>query len=149
MRLGFLLAVILLCIKTTAQNYTANNIIECGKTLVELVRVFKIPKNSLVQQSIPEKKDSCVIKSTSDLCIKNSTKSSLWVTLFKRNGNEYDPGGFSAIILPQNQECWYELKSGVYKFKLETDDGDSLKLFRQGELKLNACSNMVKEIRLN
>ena len=149
MRIKLLAAVILLGAKASAQNYTTNTIIEGGKTLVELVRVFKIPKNSLAQQNTIEKKDSCAVKSISDLCIKNSTGKSLMITLFKRTGNGYEQGVLTAKILPRNQECWYELKSGVYKFKLETDDGDSLKLFREGELKLNACANMIKEIKEN
>ena len=52
MRIKLLAAVILLGTNASAQNYTANNIIEGGKTLVELVRIFKIPKNSLAQQNI-------------------------------------------------------------------------------------------------
>ncbi len=147
MKIKLVAAIILLGAKTSAQNYTANNIIEGGKTLVELVRVFKIPKNSLAQQNIIEKKDSCAVRSTSDLCIKNATANSILVTLFKRTGNGYEPGSLTAKISPKNQECWYELKSGVYKFRLQTNDGDSLKLFREGELKLNPCANMVKEIK--
>ena len=148
MRIKLLAAVILLGANASAQNYTTNNIIEGGKTLVELVRIFKIPKNSLAQQNIIEKKDSCIIRSISDLCIKNSTANSLLVTLFKRAGNGYEPGILTAKISPKNQECWFELKSGVYKFRLQTEDGDSLKLFREGELKLNPCANMVKEIKI-
>lgn len=132
-----------------AQNYTANNIIEGGKALVELIRVLKIPKTSIAQQNIVEKKDSCIIKSISDLCIKNSTIRSIQVSLYRRSGNGYEPGVLNSRILPKNQECWYELKSGVYKFRIETLDGDTVKIFREGELKLNACANMMKEIREN
>ena len=149
MRKILYIAIILLSTKATAQNNTAGNFIEGGKTLVELVRVFKIPKTNLAQQNIAEKKDSCVIKAISDLCIKNLTGNSILVSLFKRAGNGYEPGALSARVLPKNQECWYEIKSGIYKYKLEISVGDSLKLFRQGELKLDACANMVKEIKEN
>ena len=147
MRKKLLIAVLLLTCKAPAQNTTANNIIEGSKALVELIRVFKIPKNILAQQNIIEKIDSCIIKNISDLCIKNSTGKSLWVSLYKRIGNGYEPGVLTSKILPKSQECLYELKAGIYKFRLETDDGDSLKLFREGELKLNACGNMIKEIK--
>ena len=52
------MAAMLLTAKAPAQTNTANNIIEGGRALVELVKVFKIPKNSLAQQNIDEKKDS-------------------------------------------------------------------------------------------
>jgi hypothetical protein len=149
MRKLIFILVIMHALNTVAQNYTTGNIIEGGKTLVELVKVFKTPKNNLVMQNTVEKKDSCAIKSVSDLCIKNATGTSLLVSLFKRNGNGYETGSLSASILPRNQECWFELKSGIYKYKLEMKEGDSLKLFRQGELKLEACSNLVREIKEN
>ena len=37
-------AVTIIAFTASAQNNTASNIIEGGKTLVELVRVFKMPK---------------------------------------------------------------------------------------------------------
>lgn len=47
MRAFILFALVLINIKASAQNNTSANIIEGGKTLVELVRVFKTPKNFL------------------------------------------------------------------------------------------------------
>lgn len=49
--------------------------------------------------------------------------------------------------LPKNQEYFYELKSGIYKMKLETEEAEIKKVFREGEIKLNACENLVKDIR--
>jgi len=133
--------------KASAQNTTVGNIIEGGKVLVDLVRVLKIPKTSLVVQPVPERKDSCFMKNQSDLCFRNATGKSILVTLYKRSGNGYEPGVLSARILPRNQECWYELKAGVYKMKVERDDDDSVKIYREGELKLLACSNLFREIK--
>lgn len=145
-----LLVAMLLCVKEGwAQNNTTNNIIEGGKTLVELVRVFKTPKTGIVQQNIIEKKDSCAIKNITDLCIKNTTGKSLLVSLSKRNGNSYDPGVLTSKILPKSQECLYELKCGVYKMKLETDEDGKISLYREGEIKINACEKMFKEINEN
>jgi hypothetical protein len=147
MRTFILAAVALINSNLTAQNNTATNIIEGGKTLVELVRVLKTPKTTLTPESVVEKKDSCAVKNTTDLCIKNSTGKPLLVSLFRRNGNLYEPGVLSLKILNKNQECLYELKSGVYKIKLETEENGVRISFREGEIKLNACENFYKEIK--
>ncbi len=148
MRSLILAAAMLVASTSKAQNNTASNIIEGGKTLVELVRVFKTPKLYIVpQQNLVEKKDSCSIKNTTDLCIKNSTSNPLVVTLYKRNGNVYETNFLSMKILPKNQEWLYELKCGIYKIKLETEEDGEKKIFKEGEIKLTACENMIKEIK--
>ena len=150
MRKYLLLAVCMYTTTAWAQNNTASNLIEGGKTLVELVRVFRTPKSNFAAttQSVQLKTDSCTIKNTSDLCFKNSTAKSLYVSLFKRNGNTYEANVLTIKILPKAQECWYELKFGIYKFKIEVDGDDDKKIvYREGELKLSACENVVKEIK--
>jgi hypothetical protein len=148
MRALILTAVILISINTSAQNNTATNIIEGGKTLVELVRVFKMPRYLMpLPQPVVERKDSCTIKNVSDFTIKNSTAKPLLVSLYRRNGNIYEPGILSLKILPKNQETLFELKAGIYKIKFETEEDDEKKLFREGEIKLNACENVFREIK--
>jgi len=147
MRKIILAAAVIITVNAAAQSNTASNLIEGGKTLVELVRVFKSPKNAIPQQNFVEKKDSCLIKNTSDLGIKNSTGKILLVSLYKRNGNVYDAGFLSMRVLPRNQEYFYELKAGIYKIKLEIEEGEVKKIFREGEVKFNACDNLVKEIK--
>lgn len=150
MRKYLLLAVCMYATSVRAQNNTASNLIEGGRTLVELVRIFKTPKNNVAAstQTIPLKTDSCTIKNISDLCFKNTTAKSLYVSLFKRNGNTYEANVLTIKILPKTQECWYELKSGIYKFKIEVDGDDDKKvIYREGEMKLSACENVVKEIK--
>ena len=148
MRAFILTAVVLININTSAQNNTAANIIEGGKALVELVRVFKMPRYFMpLPQPIIEKKDSCLIKNISDFTIKNSTNKPLLVSLYRRNGNIYEPGVLSLKILPKNQETLYELKAGIYKMKFETEVNEEKKVFREGEIKLNACENVFKEIK--
>lgn len=138
----------LITINSTAQNNTAYNIIEGGKTLVELVRVFKTPKYFITApQVMVEKKDSCALKNIADIGIKNSTSHPLIVSLYRRNGNIYEPGILSLKILPKNQEFLYDLKAGVYKLKLETEDDGDKKILREGEIKLVACENIFKEIK--
>ena len=150
MRAFILTAVVLININTSAQNNTAANIIEGGKALVELVRVFKMPRYFMpFPQPIVEKKDSCLIKNISDFTIKNSTNKPLLVSLYRRNGNIYEPGILSLKILPKNQETLYELKAGIYKMKSETEEDNERKVFREGEIKLNACENVFREIKNN
>lgn len=150
MRKLILSAVAIITFTASAQNNTTANIIEGGKVLAELVRVFKTPKSSFVQPPLPlvEKKDSCAVKNISDISIKNSTDKPLLVSVFRRNGNLYEPGVISMKILPKNQETIYELKTGIYKIKYETEDeDDEKKTIREGEIKLTACINIFKEIK--
>ncbi len=138
---------VVVAINTSAQNNTAANIIEGGKTLVELVRVFKMPKYLMPLPPVVERKDSCAIKKISDFTIKNSTSKPLLVSLYRRNANIYEAGILSLKILPKNQETLYELKAGIYKLKFETEEGEEKIVIREGEIKLNACENVFKEIR--
>ncbi len=148
MRALIFTAVFLISINTSAQNNTATNIIEGGKTLVELVRVFKMPKSSLNSEPLSEKRtDSCTVKNTTDICIKNSTGKPLLISLFRRNGNLYEPGILSLKISQKNQECLYELKSGIYKIKIEIEENGLKTIFKEGEIKLNACENVFREIK--
>ena len=142
-----LFAVTIIAFTASAQNNTASNIIEGGKTLVEYVRVFKMPKYVMSQQSIVEKKDSCTVKNTTDFSVKNSTEKSLLVSLYRRNGNIYEASVLSLKILPKNQENLYEIKAGIYKIKYEMEEADEKKIIREGEVKLIACENIFKEIK--
>ena len=148
MRKQILSAVVLITLTASAQNNTASNIIEGGKTLVELVRVFKAPRYAIYPQNFVEKKDSCVLKNICDLSFKNSMDKGLYISLFKRNGNLYEANVLTMKVLPKAIECLYELKSGIYKFKIEIEGEDEKRIvYREGELKLIACENIVKEIK--
>ena len=147
MRKLILSAVVLITFNASSQNNTASNLIEGGKTIVELVKVLKTPREGLSPQNLAEKKDSCSIKNITDLCIKNSTGNSLFVSLVRRNGNVYETAVLSMKVLPKAQEYLYELKAGIYKLKLETEEGGAKKIFQEGEIKLNACQNFFKEIK--
>ncbi len=139
---------VVVAINTSAQNNTAANIIEGGKTLVELVRVFKMPRYLMpLPAPVVEKKDSCSVKNITDFTIKNLTGKTLLVSLYRRNGNIYETGFLSLKILPKNQEILYEIKAGIYKMKFETEEGEEKKVFREGEIKLKPCENVFKEIK--
>ncbi|HMK05418.1 MAG TPA: hypothetical protein VK489_14550 [Ferruginibacter sp.] len=148
MRRLILSAAVVITINASAQNNTVSNIIEGGKTLVDLVRVFKAPRYTMQAPAIVEKKDSCSLKNVSDLSFKNSTDKGLYITLYKRNGSAYEPNVLTMKVLPKAQEILYELRSGIYKFKIEIDGEDDERIvYREGEMKLNACENIIKEIR--
>ena len=147
MRTFILATVVLVNLNTAAQNNTATNIIEGGKTLVELVRVFKMPRYLMYIQPVVEKKDSCAIKNITDFTIKNSTGKPLLVSLYRRNGNIYEAGVLSLKILPKNQETIYEIKAGIYKMKFESEEDDEKKIIREGEIKITSCENVFKEIK--
>jgi|APGre2960657404_1045060.scaffolds.fasta_scaffold42403_2 hypothetical protein len=149
MRILILATAVLIHSNLAAQNTTTANIIEGGKTLVELVRIFKTPKFAFVQIPVApaEKRDSCAVKNTSDISIKNSTDKPLLVSVLRRNGNIYEPGVLSMKILPKNQETIYELKTGIYKIRYEKEDDDEKLLINEGEIKLLACANIFREIK--
>ena len=147
MRAFILATVVLVNLNIAAQNNTATNIIEGGKTLVELVRVFKMPRYLMYIQPVVEKKDSCAIKNITDFTIKNSTGKPLLVSLYRRNGNIYEAGILSLKILPKNQETIYEIKAGIYKIKFETEADDEKKIIKEGEIKIISCENVFKEIK--
>jgi hypothetical protein len=142
----FMLA-LLISGSSMAQNNITANIIEGGKTVVELVRVIKTPRNTMGQQPLVEKKDSCAIKNVSDMCIKNVTANPLLVSLYRRKDSGYETVSLSVKVLPKHQEFLFELRAGIYKMKIEMEAGDVKKLFREGEIKINACDNVFKEIK--
>ena len=99
-------------------------------------------------RNIVEKKGSCSLKGVCDLSFKNSTDKGLYISLFKRNGNTYEANVLTMKVLPNAQEYLYELKSGIYKFKIEIDNEDDERVvYREGEMKLEACENIIKEIK--
>lgn len=70
------------------------------------------------------------------------------VSVYRRNGNRYETGVISLKILPKNQETIYGLRAGIYKIKYEKEDeDDEKKTIREGEIKLMACINIIKEIK--
>lgn len=147
MRTLILAAAIVTAANTTAQNNVTTNIIEGSKALVEIVRVFKTPKAAMGQQPAVEKKDSCAMKSISDVCIMNSTANPVMVSLYRRNGAVYETSALSVKVLPKSKEYLYDVRSGIYKMKIEMEVGDVKKLFKEGEMKVNACENVYKEIK--
>ena len=132
-----------------AQGNPVTEVVEGGKALVELIKIFKSPRQKLkanVNEESSPVADSCATLQRSDLCFKNATGNSLIVSIYKRNGDSYAAQPFTIKILSQNEECWYEMKAGIYKYRIEIDAGLSKSVMREGEFRLEACENMQREI---
>jgi hypothetical protein len=133
----------LIMVSIAEAQLTTENLIEGSKTLVELISVLK-NKPSAAGKNIA---DSCAVKQLANLCFKNSSSRDLAVTLYRRIETVYDTQPFSVKVLPKKQECLYQLKSGIYKYRIEADSGMVRVLINEGEFKLQPCDNMKREIK--
>ncbi|MBP6987821.1 MAG: hypothetical protein KBB58_06035, partial [Ferruginibacter sp.] len=104
------------------------------------------PQNLTAASHTATSADSCAIKQRSDLCYKNSSSKVLAISIYRRNGDVYDNLPFTMKVIAQKQECWYELRAGIYKYKIEADSDLGKTLLNEGEFKLEACENMIREI---
>lgn len=136
-----------------AQSNLTTSIIEGGKTLVDLVRVFRVPKTMLYPSANNNATstatvDSCYSKGLADISFKNTSGKSMQVSLFKRNGAIYSTTSLNLFISNNSQEYLYEVPIGIYKFKIEYENEDEKKVvYREGEIKINACDKLVREIK--
>lgn len=134
----------------TAKTQSATeNLIEGGKALIQLITTLKKEKGaSFALTSKNSRVDSCATKQLADLCFKNSSSKDLGVMLYRRTDTGYEPQPFTVKMLPGKQECLLELKSGIYKYRVEADKGIRDKmLLSEGEFKLNPCDNLKKELK--
>jgi hypothetical protein len=137
--------VLLLAISLPLSGQTqGNTLIEGGKTVVELLKLFKRNKTT---EGPAYPTDSCSFKQTGDLCFRNTAVGSILVSLFKRTANGYEATPFNMKVLPRSQECWYTLKAGIYRYRIETGDASKMTVLREGELKLFPCDRMEREIK--
>ena len=120
--------------------------IEGGKTLIELIKLIKTPKKNGGPAAGLVRGDSCVSKQTADLCFRNQTNRSLSIIVFKKTEGIYESLPFTLKIPTGREECWFEMKAGIYKYKIEEDLNGQFILYREGELKLNACDQMQRTI---
>lgn len=126
-----------------AQSLT-ENLVQGSKTLVELISVLKNKPSAATGKNTT---DSCAVKQLADLCFKNSSTRNLAVSIYRRIEAAYEAQPFSVKVLPKKQECLYELRTGIYKYRIEADSGMVKLLVSEGEFKLQACDNMKREIR--
>ncbi len=128
---------------------TTETVIAGSRAIIELITIFRnnkpVPIANFKESNM--KADSCFIKQQSDLCFKNSSSRDLSISLYRRNDTGYAPQPFTVKILPKKQECLYELRSGIYKYRIEVDVGPARQLLNEGEFKLQPCDNMKREIK--
>jgi hypothetical protein len=141
------LCTIALCVFYATTHAQTSNLIEGGKTLVELISVLKKNKTASTPNLTGKNViDSCAAKQTADLCFKNSSNKDLAISLYKRTDAGYEAQPFTMKVITKKQECWYELRSGIYKYKIEIDTGSAKTVMSEGELRLQPCDNMQREI---
>lgn len=145
MRKIILTVAILIPVALQAQNAITSNLVEGGRTLVELIRVIRMPKPSNTSANLYI--DSCSSKKLADISFKNKTNKTISVFLFFRQGNEYDTLGLTLKLGPMSQENLYDIKSGIYKYRIETVVDEETEVMHEGELKLQPCEKGIREIK--
>lgn len=149
MRKIFFLLAVCICIQAQAQNKTMSTIVEGGRVFVDILKTLKTPKRSFVPVSTvqPSVTDSCQLKSIADLCYFNKSGETVYISLYKRNGNTYAAIPLTLTIIKNSKECVYEVQAGIYKYKIETIDEDEKRIvYKEGEMRLLACDVLEEEI---
>ncbi|MBK8609745.1 MAG: hypothetical protein IPL84_07300 [Chitinophagaceae bacterium] len=132
-----------------AQNTLTSDIVEGGKTLVELIRIFRAPAvvvSTNMQPAITYV-DSCSAKKLADISFKNKTDKNVEVSLYLRVGINYDTKPLMLTLSAFSQESLYELKAGIYKYKITVSAEQKMQILHEGELKLLPCDKLVREIK--
>lgn len=128
-----------LSFKPIAQT-SQNTLIESGKILVELVKVFK--KNNGQPVGMLN------TNNLSDLCFTNSSLDNLFIEISKKiNDSFYKALPASISLNSHSHECLLELVSGIYHYKLFKKNNTSLTLQLEGDLKLVPNEKMEREIK--
>lgn len=141
-----LLVLVCFCVEANAQNNLASDLVEGGKTIVELIRVIKTPRLNASPPQAPVT-DSCAFYRLADISYKNKTDKPVFVSLYFRVGTNYEAKPLTLSVAPHFQEGLYQVRSGIYKYKIETDNNGQRVLLHEGELKLDPCSKEAREIK--
>jgi hypothetical protein len=147
MKTVILLLLAAYCLPATAQNNLTANIIEGGKTLIDLIRVIKTPKTASAVNNTITATDSCSTKNLADITYKNSGARAVFISLYKRTGEVYCIQPLTLKIAAGSRESLYEIPAGIYKFKIEHAEGEVKLLYKEGEIKIQACDKILKEIK--
>lgn len=149
MRKLIIIAAICIPAALEAQNALTSDLVEGGKTLLELIKIIRVPRMVAAVGPLPEinNADSCKIKNLADVSFRNKTGKTVQVSLFLRTGNTYAPGPLFLTVSSLNQESLYELKAGIYKYKVESGEEHEKYTLHEGEFKLEPCDKLVREIK--
>lgn len=146
MKTYLLIAVMFIPAILQAQPANISDYLDGGKTLIELIKVIKPQKTALSAASYSSP-DSCVLRKKADISYKNKTEKMMLVSLYFRAGNIYEPQPLSLMLSPYSQESLYDVRSGIYKYKIESDVNGLKTVLHEGELKLQPCEKSVREIK--
>lgn len=129
-----------------AQNVLTSSFVEGGKTLVELIKAIRTgnPHFSNVSNNYV---DSCSTKKLADISFINKINTAIEVSLFKRTGDSYDTHALSLKLAPLSQENLFEVKAGIYKYKVEAGENGKRSVLQEGEIKLQPCDRTIRVIK--
>ncbi len=120
--------------KTTGQtNHTADQVLEGGKLVVELISVLG-GKHDL------EKNPGCK-GNYADLCVMNESEGSISVTLTKQVSTEKK----EMVILPGMKECSLQIPVGVWTYDLRPTS--ATQSMRKGDILIEGCQNLIMNIK--
>ncbi len=119
---------------------TSNNLVEGGKLLVELVKIFNknpVPQNLHSQENY-----------SADLCFINSTADNLLIEVSKKlNDSTYKILPASISLSSKAHECLLEISCTVYHYKVYRKQPGPQVLMLEGELRLAPNEKMEREIK--
>lgn len=128
--------VILVCSGSNVLSQTntkANNVIEGGKVVVELIKAFKGKKDL-------EKVADCK-GSYADLCVINESANSMTVVLQKTKTDDKK----EMVILPSMKECALQIPVGVWTYDLRLSMATTS--LRRGDILIEGCQNLIMNIK--
>jgi len=128
------LCLVLSFLKVNAQSEKpANQVIEGGKVVVELIKALRGKKEI-------DKNPGCK-DSFADLCVLNESSTAISVSLVHRLSNEKR----EMVIQPRLQECCLRIVQGVWTYDLRVYS--SSQSIRKGDVLIEACQNLTMNIK--
>jgi hypothetical protein len=112
---------------------TADQVIEGGKIIVELVKALSNKKDL--------DKDPGCKGNFADLCIENESSNSITVQLEQRT----TPEKREVVVLPKGRECFLQVRVGVWTYDLRLTGTTSS--IRKGDLLIEGCNNLSMNIK--
>jgi hypothetical protein len=112
---------------------TAEQAVEGGKLLVELIKVLNPEKGKAANQDCKGRH--------ADFCVINNTQNALTVTITSRTTEEKR----ELVITTETRECCLQVPIGVWTYAIRISG--SIELMRKGDLLIEGCNNMNMTIK--
>lgn len=129
------LCMVVLCYGRTSgqSNNAADQVIEGGKVVVELIKALGGRKDL-------GKNPGCKDK-YADLCVVNESSGSMTIVMKHRLSEEKR----EMVILPAMQECCLQIAAGVWTYDLRLVT--TTQSIRKGDLLIEGCQNLIMNIK--